>query len=134
MPDYQIDVKVCVSKCKMHLRFPIPDLRPLHDMGRVPWWRKSVRPDYVTLHWTDAKIHTSYKSKSAYSIKHEIQCQNLLVTYTEADSDIPMVDDPLENTPKHQPTLFSSKQVIHESDTPHSRLSNGGGKENLDQK
>ena len=186
MPDYQIDVKVCVSKCKMHLRFPIPDLRPLHDMGRVPWWRKSVRPDYVTLHLTDAKIHTSYESKSAHSIKHEIQCQNLLVTYTEADSDIPIeigkataddckndgslqndsegfnwprivltifpqhiggpfednsdgelessIDDPLENTPKHQPSPFSSKRVIHESDTPHSRPSNEGGKEHLDQK
>ena len=33
MPDYRIDVKVCGSKCKMHLRFRIPDLRALHDMG-----------------------------------------------------------------------------------------------------
>ncbi|XP_049531977.1 autophagy-related protein 2 homolog B [Anopheles darlingi] len=31
------------------LRFPIPDLRPIHDPQRVPWWQRNVRPDYLLL-------------------------------------------------------------------------------------
>uniref|UniRef100_A0AAG5CVV1 Autophagy-related protein 2 n=1 Tax=Anopheles atroparvus TaxID=41427 RepID=A0AAG5CVV1_ANOAO len=31
------------------LRFPIPDLRPIHDPQRVPWWRRNIRADYVLL-------------------------------------------------------------------------------------
>uniref|UniRef100_A0A182PNM0 Autophagy-related protein 2 n=1 Tax=Anopheles epiroticus TaxID=199890 RepID=A0A182PNM0_9DIPT len=31
------------------LRFPIPDLRPIHDPQRVPWWRRNVRPDFILL-------------------------------------------------------------------------------------
>lgn len=29
------------------LRFPIPDLRPIHDPQRVPWWRRNIRSDYI---------------------------------------------------------------------------------------
>lgn len=36
----------------------------------------------------------------------------------EPDSSL---DDSLEKTPKHEPSPFSSKRVIRESDTPHSR-------------
>ncbi|XP_050067859.1 autophagy-related protein 2 homolog A [Anopheles maculipalpis] len=31
------------------LRFPIPDLRPIHDPQRVPWWRRNIRPDFLLL-------------------------------------------------------------------------------------
>ncbi|XP_058129577.1 autophagy-related protein 2 homolog A [Anopheles ziemanni] len=31
------------------LRFPIPDLRPIHDPQRVPWWRRNIRPDFILL-------------------------------------------------------------------------------------
>lgn len=150
----------------IHARFPIPDLRPVHDMNRVPWYKRSVRPDFATLHLTDAKVHTCIESRTTYSARHEIQCRNLLLTYTKADSNLPVEigkatpdecrndgssqneaegfnwprivitvfpkhfeaplddssegepesGDSLENTPKHQPSPFSSKKVIHESD------------------
>lgn len=150
----------------------MPDLRPLHDMNRVPWWKRSVRPDFMTLKLNDAQIHTSIDSRFAYSVRHEIQCRQLLVTYTEPDSETPIeiakasvdekfdgplqqdgegfgwpriviviypknsggpleessegepessLEDTLENTPRQQPSPFSSKRVIHESDTPHSK-------------
>lgn len=151
-------------------------MRPLHDMNRVPWWKRSVRGDYVTFKLRDAKIHTSMESRSRYLSRHEIQCRQLLMTYTEADSDVPVeigkasadeksdgsiqqdnnegfgwprivitifpkhlggpledssegepessLDDTLENlenASRHAPSPFSSKRIIHESDTPHSR-------------
>ncbi|XP_031784416.1 autophagy-related protein 2 homolog A [Nasonia vitripennis] len=173
LPDARVDIEVSSSKCVVDLRFPVPDLRSLHDMLRMPWWKRSVRPDYVTLHLTDAKVHTSFESRASHLARHEVQCRHFLLTYTEADSDLPLkigkatadecrtdgslqnegegfdwprvvitvfpynlggpledssegepessLDETLENTPRHQPSPFSSKRVIHESDTPHSR-------------
>ncbi|XP_011303463.1 autophagy-related protein 2 homolog B [Fopius arisanus] len=168
--DSRTDITVSSSKMTIKLRFPVPDLRPLHDMSRAPWWTRSVRPDFITLTLYNAQVHTSMESKSHHLTRHEIQCKDLLVTYTEIDSDTPIeigrsqVDEntdgslqhndnqfgwprivitlfpqhlggPLEdsseeepnssfdealNPPRHQPSPFSSKRVIHESDTPHS--------------
>ncbi|XP_014205961.1 autophagy-related protein 2 homolog B [Copidosoma floridanum] len=172
LPDSHVDIKVSTPKCAIKLRFPIPDLRPLHDINRTPWWKREVRPDYVTLNLTDAKLHTSFESNAFYLSRHEVQCRHMLLTYTEADSDIPLeigkvssdqcrVDDSMHNEPedmcwprlvvtlfpqqygapledssegepesmedsmehqlKYQPSPFSSKKIIHESDTPHSK-------------
>ena len=155
-------------------------MRPLHDMNRVPWWKRSVRPDYVTFKLTDTKIHSSMENRSHHLARHEVQCRRLLMTYTEADSDIPVeigkasaeeksdgslqhdnegfgwprivitiypkhlggpledssegepessLDDTLENlenASRHEPSPFSSKRIIHESDTPHSRSQTQG--------
>ena len=43
-------------------------------------------------------------------------------------------DETLENTPKHQPSPFSSKRVIHESDTPHSKPPTQGDKDDSEQR
>lgn len=29
------------------IRFPVADLRPIHDPGRLPWWKRNVRPDFL---------------------------------------------------------------------------------------
>ncbi|XP_015584958.1 autophagy-related protein 2 homolog B [Cephus cinctus] len=180
LPDSRIDIKVSAPRCIIKVRFPVPDLRPFHDMSRAPWWKRSVRPDYVTLMLTDAQIHTSMESRSHCLARHEIQCRDLLLSYTEADSDIPVtigkasadektdgslpqagegfgwprivvtvypkhmggpledssegepessLDDTLEKTPRHQPSPFSSKRVVHESDTPHSKPHGQGDKD-----
>lgn len=139
-------------------------------MSRSPWWTRSVRSDFITLTLTDLQIHSSTESRAHHLARHEIQCRRLLLTYTEADSDVPVeigvaqadekayaslpqdggfglprmvvtiyptnlggplddssegepessLDDTLEHPPRHQPSPFSSKRVIHESDTPHS--------------
>ncbi|KAK0093179.1 hypothetical protein PV326_014144 [Microctonus aethiopoides] len=171
LSDSRIDIKISASRATLKVRFPVPDLRPLHDMSRVPWWTRSVRPDYMTINLTDAQIHTSIDSRAHHLARHEIQCRQLLLTYTEMDSDIPVeigrsqvdekpdsslahegecfgwprivltiypqhlggpledsseeepvssLDESLSQAPRHQPSPFSSKRVIHESDTPHS--------------
>ncbi|XP_034941345.1 autophagy-related protein 2 homolog B [Chelonus insularis] len=180
LSDFRIDVKISSSKMILKVRFPVPDLRPLHDMSRAPWWMRSVRPDYMTLTLNDAQIHTSIDSRTHHIVRHEIQCRKLLLTYTEVDSDIPIeigrsrVDEkpdsslaqesecfgwprifltiypqhlggPLEDSSeeepsssldeslgqplRHQPSPFSSKRVIHESDTPHSESQSYNNKE-----
>ncbi|XP_015509682.1 autophagy-related protein 2 homolog B [Neodiprion lecontei] len=172
LPDSKVDVKISSPICMIKLRFPVPDLRPLHDMNRTPWWKRSVRPDFVTLELTDAQVHSCMESRNHCQARHEIQCRQILLTYIEVDANVaveigrastdekansslpqggegfgwprmvisvypkhlgglledssegeqePSLDDTLENTIKHQPSPFSSKRVVHESDTPHSK-------------
>ena len=65
-------------------------MRSIHDENRLPGWRRNIRPDYVTLRLTDAKLHTSFESHVPHLARHEIQCRHILLTYTEADSDLPL--------------------------------------------
>ncbi|EFN86545.1 Autophagy-related protein 2-like protein A [Harpegnathos saltator] len=172
LPDSRVDVKVSASSCTIRLRFPVPDLRPLHDMNRAPWWKRSVRPDCMVLQMTDAQIRFSTESRSHCLARYELQCRCLSLLYVETEGDAPLeigrvtadeksdasyqqvsegfgwarivitmyprrlgaqledssegepdssLDESLEKTPKHEPSPFSSKRVIRESDTPHSR-------------
>ncbi|KAI4495649.1 hypothetical protein M0802_008484 [Mischocyttarus mexicanus] len=185
LPDSKIDINVSSTCCTIKLRFPIPDLRPLHDMNRAPWWKRSVRPDYMILKLTDAQIHSTMESRAPYSSRHELQFRNFLLSYLETEIDVPIeiakamadekndgsyqqinegfgwarivvtiypihsggqledssegeadssLDDTLENAPRHQPSPFSSKKVIHESDTPHSKPHAQGDKGSPEQK
>ncbi|KAG7200135.1 hypothetical protein KM043_000574 [Ampulex compressa] len=180
LPDSRIDIKVSSPSCRIKLRFPIPDLRPLHDMNRAPWWKRSVRSDYMILDLTDAQIHSSMESRCHYLARHEVQFRRLLLSYAETEGDTPVdigkamadektegsyqqvnegfgwarivmtvyphrsagqledssegepdssLDETLENAPKHEPSPFSSKRVIHESDTPHSKPHLHGNKD-----
>ncbi|XP_053986087.1 autophagy-related protein 2 homolog B isoform X1 [Hylaeus volcanicus] len=170
--DFAAVINVSSSQCTVKLRFPIPDLRPLHDMNRAPWWKRSVRTDYMILKLIDAQIHSTMKSHPHSVAKHEIQFRKLLSSYAETETDKPIkigkvttdeknnascqqvnegfgwarvvitiysqrssgqledssegepdssLDEALDSAPKHQPSPFSSKRVIHESDTPHSQ-------------
>ncbi|XP_076284575.1 autophagy-related 2 isoform X1 [Lasioglossum baleicum] len=170
-------INVSSTQCTIKLRFPIPDLRPLHDMNRAPWWKRSVRTDYMILKLKDAQIHSTVKIHPHSVVKHAVQFRKMLLSYVETDTDMPInigkvttdeknnascqqvnegfgwarvvitiypqrlssqledssdgetdssLDETLENTPKHQPSPFSSNRVIHESDTPHS-TSHGQG-------
>ncbi|XP_032665002.1 autophagy-related protein 2 homolog A isoform X2 [Odontomachus brunneus] len=172
LPDSRVDVKISSSSCTIKLRFPVPDLRPLHDMNRAPWWKRSVRSDYILLQMADAQVRFSTESRSHCLGRYELQCRRLLLSYVETEGDVPLeigritadeksdasyqqvsegfgwarvvitmyprrlgaqledssegeqdssLDENLEKTPKHEPSPFSSKRVIRESDTPHSR-------------
>ena len=153
-------------------------------MNRAPWWKRSVRTDYMILKMTDAQIHSRphsiFSKNRPHSMKKhfEIQFRKLLLSYAETETDVPLnigkvttheknsascqqvnegfdwarivitiyperlsdqledssegeldssFDETLENQPKHQPSPFSSKRVIHESDTPHSKPPNPQG-------
>ncbi|XP_059616173.1 autophagy-related protein 2 homolog B-like [Phlebotomus argentipes] len=70
---------VVASQCvDLKLRFPIPDLRPLHDPQRVPWWRRNVRPDFLTLRLHGMKM--TNVATSGYKVEareiHMFYCEN----------------------------------------------------------
>lgn len=75
----------CILIVLSFCRFPIPDFRPPHDMQRVPWWKRHVRPDYLVLKLTDATWHTSYHTGQK-SQKYVLQCGSADVSYVEADT------------------------------------------------
>ncbi|XP_012057436.1 PREDICTED: autophagy-related protein 2 homolog B [Atta cephalotes] len=180
LPDSRVDVKISSSSCTIKLRFPVPDLRPLHDMSRAPWWKRSVRSDYMMVQMTDAQVHSTVDSRSHYLAKHELQCRRLSLLYIETEGDTPIeiglatadekndtvtagqqvnddlgwarvviimyperlgapledsseeeiendkriLDDTLEKTPKHAPSPFTSRRIMRESDTLHSKSHN----------
>ncbi|XP_043525615.1 autophagy-related protein 2 homolog B isoform X2 [Frieseomelitta varia] len=191
LSDFAAIINISSSHCTIKLRFPIPDLRPLHDMNRAPWWKRSVRTDYMILKMADAQIHSRphsiFSKNRPHSVKKhfEIQFSKLLLSYAETETDVPLnigrvttheknnascqqvnegfdwarivitiyperlsdqledssegeldssFDETLENTPKHQPSPFSSKRVIHESDTPHSKPPTQGDKDDSEQR
>lgn len=68
-------------------RFPIPDFRPPHDMNRVPWWRRHVRPDYISLVLNEAQIHTSFQNSQAFQ-EYDIQSRGLDIIYYESANSI----------------------------------------------
>ncbi|XP_020295971.1 autophagy-related protein 2 homolog B isoform X2 [Pseudomyrmex gracilis] len=183
LTDSRVDVKIFSSSCTIKLSFPIPDLRPLHDMSRTPWWKRSVRSDYMIIQMTDAQVHSTMESRSHYTARHELQCRRLSLLYMETESDTPIeiglatvdekndgascqqvndgfdwarvvvtvyperlgaqledsseeesdndkriLDDSLEKTPKHEPSPFTSRRIMRESDTFHSKLYEHGEK------
>nr|QSV39518.1 autophagy associated protein [Locusta migratoria] len=168
-------------------RFPTPDLRPIHDMDRPPWWKRSVRKDILIFELEDVSFHTMITSRDP-TIRYEFQCRDVKGLFQEADTDTSLpflrassddrngnslpdggkgfgwprivivvypvnnpgdLDDigdnevqedsmphstfePLEKATSKEPSPFSSKKVIHESDTPHGRSVNhteGDGEE-----
>ena len=52
-------------------RFPIVDLRPLHDPDRILWWKRNVRNDFLQFNLNAVKI--SYKFPAIIDItSHEV--------------------------------------------------------------
>lgn len=69
-------------------RFPIPDLRPVHDMQRNPWWRRCLRPDILTFELFDAVLNTTVIPNETI-MTYNIVCREALGTYQEeADKDV----------------------------------------------
>lgn len=174
--EYKYDIKVNCPVFNLKLRFPIPDFRQPHDMQRLPWWKRNVRPDFLTLQMIDASVISNINSNQN-SLKYEIQCRLADLNYTDESGSVLhigriSVDDkngaslpgfnwprmvieiyPLLRNPGNldegthmetedmismphsmdafgairdertdkNPSPFSSKRVVHESDTPHTR-------------
>ncbi|XP_052865344.1 autophagy-related protein 2 homolog A [Anopheles cruzii] len=64
------------------LRFPIPDLRPIHDPQRVPWWRRNVRPDYLLLKLDQVRTVVTLNPHPLY----DISANAIKLLYYETDS------------------------------------------------
>ncbi|XP_055617380.1 autophagy-related protein 2 homolog B [Toxorhynchites rutilus septentrionalis] len=56
------------SSIDFRLRFPIPDLRPIHDTQRVPWWRRNVRPDFLLVKLQQARATICLTPHPLYDI------------------------------------------------------------------
>lgn len=79
--EYHYDFKMNCPYLIVKLRFPVPDFRPVHDMQRVPWWKRNVRPDFITFIFTDASFQSAIHSKQP-CLKYELQCRTLDLHYT----------------------------------------------------
>ncbi|KAL1379044.1 hypothetical protein pipiens_003861, partial [Culex pipiens pipiens] len=56
------------------LRFPIPDLRPIHDPQRIPWWRRNIRPDFILVKLQQVRVNIGLTPHPLYDIAaNEIQ-------------------------------------------------------------
>ncbi|XP_312964.6 autophagy-related protein 2 homolog A [Anopheles gambiae] len=63
------------------LRFPIPDLRPIHDPQRVPWWRRNVRPDFLLLKLEMVRTGIALSPHPVY----DISANEIKLFYYEAE-------------------------------------------------
>lgn len=65
--DTKVDLSFESSSVNFRLRFPIADLRPIHDPQRVPWWERNVRNDFLLFNFIQCKI-SIYPSQMRYEI------------------------------------------------------------------
>lgn len=80
----KIEIQFEGSSIDLKLRFPIADLRPIHDPQRVPWWERNVRPDYLLLNFQQIHIHFSPPCK------FEIQANEINIFYCETEKTQPI--------------------------------------------
>ncbi|KAG5882217.1 hypothetical protein JTB14_024728 [Gonioctena quinquepunctata] len=166
----RLELKVTSPQMNIKLRFPIPDFRPAHDMNRIPWWKRHIRSDYLSVLFTDILLQSTFQTGQLFQ-EYAIQSRGLDIYYLENENGLPhhlakaefddkysssMQDillqtrlsikifptktndleecaepdqDPMttsfygafENQSNVESGPFSSKKVVHESDTPHSK-------------
>lgn len=83
------DMKLVCPLFVIKLRFPIPDFRQPHDMQRLPWWKRNVRSDFLTLNIHEASV-TSCLFSSQSSLKYEILCRTADLYYTDESGGEPL--------------------------------------------
>lgn len=84
------------SEClSLVVRFPIVDLRPIHDPEKRPWWQRNVRPDFLVIKLLEFQLN--FISPNTYDVMaHEI---NVLYQESEKASPITIAKASLyENT------------------------------------
>lgn len=72
-------IKVQSDCLSLVVRFPVVDLRPIHDPEKRPWWQRNVRTDFLIIKFSEFQM--SFLSPSTYDIiAHEIN-----VLYQESE-------------------------------------------------
>uniref|UniRef100_A0A8D8U0S0 Autophagy-related protein 2 n=3 Tax=Cacopsylla melanoneura TaxID=428564 RepID=A0A8D8U0S0_9HEMI len=85
--DSKLEWKLSSPFLVIKLRFPIPDLRPLHDISRPPWWRLHLHPDFAWLHLSDITLR-SHLTPRQPALSFELTCTSALALYqTAPDTD-----------------------------------------------
>ncbi|XP_059486897.1 autophagy-related protein 2 homolog A [Neocloeon triangulifer] len=173
--DSRVDISVQFpNKVAFKLRFPCPDLRPLSDMGRAPWWQRNVRSEWLLIELSEAELKSTIDSRDP-TTRVEVACRGLQVIFQDGveENDVPVLvcdmDEAGQSLPNNgrdfglirltvvispstselselvltmedstedslgqssldslerqtrtkDPSPFSAKRVVHESDTPH---------------
>lgn len=76
-------INIPSANCK--LRFPIPDFTPLYDPSRVPWWKRNVRSDYMTLKCSQLKFETKFSThKKSQTDEYSIKFRVMNLYYNES--------------------------------------------------
>ncbi|XP_071542076.1 autophagy-related protein 2 homolog A [Panulirus ornatus] len=88
-PETRISIKICSTAFTAKLRFPIPDLRPTSNMDRVPWWKRNIRKDILSVILQDFEFVTTVDPHMPYS-SYEIHSGDIHVYFQEREEDAPV--------------------------------------------
>nr|UXP86414.1 atg2 [Procambarus clarkii] len=88
-PETRVNIKVSSTSLTVKLRFPIPDLRPTSNMDRVPWWKRNIRKDVLSLVLQDFEFVTNLDPHMPYS-NFEIQSGDIHAYFQEREEDAPI--------------------------------------------
>ncbi|KAG1685123.1 Autophagy-related protein 2 B [Nymphon striatum] len=80
-----IVLSIASNMVEFKLRFPIPDLRPLHDFNRLQWWKRSIRSDIMTFKMKNTEFTTKWDSVESPS-KLELTSEDIHVFFQESQS------------------------------------------------
>jgi len=70
----------------LYIRFPVPDLRPLSDINRLPWWKRILRDDILWLYLSDAEGSFTKTSQKTVTTGYELQCRSVEALFQEGNT------------------------------------------------
>lgn len=85
----RLDFNLNSPEITIILRFPVPDLRPKHDMNRRPWWQREVRADYLSLSMCNASVSTIYAT-TVLTRKCTMRFSQAVINYYETEDFVPV--------------------------------------------
>ncbi|CRL03003.1 CLUMA_CG016444, isoform A [Clunio marinus] len=77
-------IKIQSETFNLVLRFPIVDLRPIHDPEKRPWWQRNIRTDFIVFKFSDFQLNII--SPSTY----DVIANEILVQYLETEKATPI--------------------------------------------
>ncbi|XP_054715680.1 autophagy-related protein 2 homolog B-like [Uloborus diversus] len=69
------EINVSSPNLEIKLRFPVPDLRSVHDMERVPWWQQNLHKEILIMELQDVTFNTMMEIDTLCT-KYEAQCRD----------------------------------------------------------
>ncbi|XP_072387744.1 autophagy-related protein 2 homolog A isoform X1 [Diabrotica undecimpunctata] len=81
----KMDLKIICPCVNVKLRFPVPDFRPPYDLNRVPWWKRHVRADYLSLVFADLVFQSSFQTNQSFQ-EYSLNSRALDIIYYENEN------------------------------------------------
>lgn len=102
-------IKIQSSCLSLVVRFPIVDMRPLHDPDRLPWWQRHVRQDFLLIKFIEFQLNII--SPSTY----DVIAHDITVFYHESEKSQPITIAkalPLDNKSKYYSTSPDYPRIV----------------------